>query len=104
MANFTVAATISSPPTRVGVTINKSVVLSMQRDGDENWAGKKSGVILPNSFETVVAAVGVTKVPFTAEIRVTDDDGAQVADVKRNLALSASGILIAHIPIQLVKA
>ena len=104
MGPYTVEATITSPPTRVGVTINKTTVLKMHRDQDENWAGSAKNVALPDSFDAVVAAVGVTAVPFSVEIKVTDTAGDQAADFKKDLTLSASGILIVHLPIQLKTA
>lgn len=103
MASFTVKATISSPPTRVGLTLNKTIVLTMRRDEDGNWAGSVSNVALPNSFDAVLAAVGETEDPFSVEIKVADNAGHQAADVKDNLTLSASGILITHLPVQLKK-
>jgi hypothetical protein len=101
MTKFTVETAISSPPTRVGVTINKTTVLKMQRNEDENWTGSKSGLTLPDSFDATIAAVGVTKTPFSIEIKVTDDEGNQAACLKKALTLSNSGILIVHLPVQL---
>ena len=104
MAKYTVEATITSAPTRVGVTINKTTVLAMQCDENENWAGSKTGVTLPVSFDATVAAVGVTKAPFSVEIKVTDAEGNQAADSKKDYTLTNSGILIGHIPVSLTKA
>jgi hypothetical protein len=104
MGTYTIEATITSPPTRVGGTINKTTVLKMHRDEDENWSGSAKNVTLPDSFDAVVAAVGVTSVPFSVEIKVTDAEGNQTADLKKDLTLSASGILIVHLPIQLKTA
>ena len=99
MATFDVQATISSPPTRVAVTINKTTVLKMTRDGDENWVGSKSNLNLPSPFDATVAAVGTSGAPFTIEIQVNDTNGKQVADKKQNAKLSASGIQIVHIQV-----
>lgn len=103
MAKYTVEATISSPPTRVGVTINKTTVLTMKRDADENWAGRKTAVSLPDSFDATLGAVGTTSAQFSVKIKVIDANGNQAADFKHDYTLNPSGIQIIHVSIQLTK-
>lgn len=78
MTKFTVEASVTSPPTNVALTINKTKI-KMQRDGDGAWAGKGDAIELPDSFGFAFAAVGLPNAKWTLEITVSNPDGTEVA-------------------------
>lgn len=79
MAKFTVEASVTSPPTNVSLTVNKTKI-KMQRSGDGAWAGKGDSVELPDSFGFAFAAVGLPNAKWTLGITVSKPDGTEVAD------------------------
>jgi hypothetical protein len=78
MATFTIEASVTSPPTNVSLTINKTKI-KMARDGAGAWAGKGDSIELPESFGFAFAAVGLPNAKWTLAITVSKADGTEVA-------------------------
>lgn len=103
MAKYSVAASVTSPPTNVQLVLNNGQI-SLAHDETGVWMWKGT-LDLPDSFTLAFGAVGIASAPWTLEIKITTlpPESKPVKDYKREDKIPDNLLSVFHDTVSLKK-